>query len=86
MGFIDNIRACFSPEEMPKEPIFRAVLFGDRAGYFENVSGIKSYTEEEIALTLKNGGLVIRGKELYVKKFCAGDVVICGKILSVQRV
>ena len=37
----------FSPEELPREPCFRAVLFGDGAGYFENVRAIKYYTPEE---------------------------------------
>jgi sporulation protein YqfC len=86
MGFIDDISNCFSPDEMPKVPCFRAVLFGDGAGYFENIRAIKYYTAEEICLCLKRGGLIIRGENLYVKKYCAGDVVICGKIKSIERV
>ena len=42
MGFIEEIKKCFSCAEMPKEPIYRAVLFGDSAGYFENVCAVKS--------------------------------------------
>ena len=79
MGFIESIKSCFSGEELPVEPIFRAVLF-------ENVRSILHYEIEEIALSLKKGGLVIRGDNLYIKKYCAGDVVICGKIKSVERV
>lgn len=86
MGFIESIKSCFSGEELPVEPIFRAVLFGDSAAYFENVRSILHYEIEEIALSLKKGGLVIRGDNLYIKKYCAGDVVICGKIKSVERV
>ena len=86
MGFIDNIKECFSPDELPREPIFRAVVFGDGAVYLENVCSIASYTQEEISLILKRGGLIIKGCNLYIKKYCAGDVVICGAIRSLERV
>jgi sporulation protein YqfC len=86
MSFIDDIKNCFSCEELPKEPIYRAVLLGDGAGYFENVCFIQHYDTEEICLALKRGGLLIKGKDLYIKKYCAGDVIVCGKIASVQRI
>ena len=86
MGFIDNIKECFSEWELPKEPCFRAVLFGESAGYFENVSSIFSYSENEIVLSLKKGGLKILGEKLYIKKYCMGDIVICGKIRLVEMV
>lgn len=86
MGFIDNIKECFSPDELPREPIFRAVVFGDNAVYLENVCSIASYTQEEISLSLKRGGLIIRGCNLYIKKYCVGDVVICGTIRGIERV
>jgi sporulation protein YqfC len=86
VGFIDDIKSCFTADELIKEPIFRAVLFGDGAAYFENVSSIARYSPEEIALSIKKGGLIITGENLYVKKYCAGDVVICGKIKSLERV
>ena len=86
MSFIENIKGCFSCEEIPIEPVYRAVLFGDTAAYFENVRSILHYEVEEIALSLKKGGLVIRGDNLYIKKYCSGDVVVCGKIKSVERV
>lgn len=86
MGLIDSIKGCISEELFVKEPTFRAVLFGEVAGYFENVCQIVKYQQNEIELSLKKGGLIIRGENLYVKKYCAGDVVICGKILSLERV
>ena len=85
MGFIEEIKSCFTADELPKEPIFRAVLFGDGAAYFENVSTIAKYSTEEIVLNLRKGSLVIEGCGLYVKKYCGGDVVICGKINCVRR-
>ena len=85
MSFIENIKGCFTADELPKEPNFRAVLFGEEAGYFENIKTISHYTAEEIVLCLKKGVLVVKGERLYIKKYCAGDIVICGKIKSVER-
>ena len=86
MGFIDSIKDCFCQNELPVECSYRAVLFGDSAGYFEKVKSIVSYEKEQVILSLKNGGLKISGKDLYIKKYCLGDVVICGKIQSVERI
>ena len=85
MGFIDDIKKCFTLEDGIKEPIYRAVIFGDGALYLENICHISYYTTEEIALSLKRGGLKICGENLYIKKYCAGDIVVCGKINSIQR-
>lgn len=86
MGFIEDIKACFAPDELPKEPIFRAVMFGEAAVYFENVYSILCYTQCEISFCLKKGGIVVSGENLYIKKYCAGDLVICGKIKKIERV
>ena len=85
MGFIDNIRSCFNQSEIPSVPIYRAVIMGDYAGYFENVETILYYSEQEIALGLSKGSVKIKGDSLYIKKYCLGDVVICGRILSIER-
>ena len=86
MGLIDEINNCFCQNELPNNPSFRAVLIGDNAGYFENVKSIVSFTNEEIVLSLKNGALKIIGNGLYIKKYCLGDVVVCGKIRSLEKV
>lgn len=86
MSLLDNILESIGVTCLPKEQNYRYTVLGGSAGYFENISGIKYYTTEEIALSLKHGGLTVRGDNLYVKKFCAGDVVICGNILSVEKI
>lgn len=86
MGFIDSIKNCFRAEELPVEPIYRAVLFGDGAAYFENVRSVVGFTAEEIILSLKRGGLKITGEDLYIKKYCSGDVAVCGKIRVIERI
>lgn len=86
MGFIEDIKNCFSSSELPIEPVFRAVMFGDCALYLENVRSIIKYTTEEISVSLKKGGLNVNGNGLYVKKYCAGDLVVCGNIKSIERI
>ena len=86
MGLIDEINNCFCKNELPNNPSFRAVLIGDSAGYFENVKSIVSFTNEEIVLALKSGALKISGNGLYIKKYCLGDVVVCGKIKSLEKI
>lgn len=85
MSFIDSIKECFNSEELPKEPIFRAVMFGDSAVYLENVKTVLHYDLEEIGLGIKKGKITVRGQGLYIKKYCAGDVIICGKIKSIEK-
>ena len=85
MSFIDNIKSCFSESELLSSSSFRAVLFGDNAMYLECVKAINRYSPEEIAIFLKKGQIIIRGEGLYVKKYCGGDLVVCGKIKSVER-
>ena len=86
MSFIEDIRRCFNSEDLPFEPVYRMVAFGDRALYVENVCSIVAYSPEEITLSFKKGGMVIQGKCMYVKKFCGGDVAICGKIKKTERI
>lgn len=86
MGLFDEINNCFCQNELPSCPSFRAVLIGDNAGYFENVKSIVSFSSEEIILALRSGGLKIIGNKLYIKKYCLGDVVICGKIKSLEKI
>ena len=85
MGFIDKITECLGGAEFPKEPEFRAVLFGENAVYFENISGIISYERERVIPALKKGQVTVRGCDLYIKKYCSGDVVICGKISGIEK-
>mgnify|MGYP002518569643 FL=1 len=85
MGFIEGIKECLSEAGLTAEPLFRAVLFGDDALYLEGVRSIKSYSESKVELRIKKGGLTVLGEGLFIKKYCAGDLAICGKILSVKR-
>ncbi len=72
-------------DKIPYEPNFKALLYGDCAVYLENVTGLIGYSPDEISLSTKRGGVIVRGKDMCVKKYCAGDVLICGRILGLER-
>jgi hypothetical protein len=54
--------------------------------YFENVCSLRSYQQAEIVFNLKKGGVRVTGESLYLKKYCMGDVLVCGKIVAIERV
>ncbi len=85
MGFFENIAEAFGLSEINAEKFFRAVLIGEEKCYLEGVCSIKSYSPDKIELYLRKGGIKISGEELIIKKFCAGDVAVCGKIKSIER-
>lgn len=84
MDFIDNIVESLGGL-FPKEPSYKAIFFGDDAVYFQNVCAIISFTPEKITLSTKKGGINLIGKDLFIKKYCLGDVVVCGKIKAMER-
>lgn len=85
MGFSEVIKHTIIGEGFP-DPCFRAELIGDHAVYMQNVISINEFSSEKITLRLRRGGIIIEGKDLYVKKYCEGDLVVCGKIISIQRI
>lgn len=82
MGFFDSIAESLN---VGKNTFFRAMLF-DGALHVEGVKQICKYTAEEIVIRLKKDALTISGSELFVKKYCAGDLVVCGKIKSITLI
>ena len=84
MGFIEEVKNCFGLDYLG-EPIFRGFLFGDYGVYLENVKGITGYSKEVIEVRLRKGSLKISGKDLYIKKYCAGDLLIIGQISGIER-
>ena len=83
MSFIDDIKGSIG-EDFLFGKNFRCTLFAE-SGYFENVSAVLSFSESEIVLALKGGKLILKGKNLYIKKYCGGDVAVCGKITELKR-
>lgn len=64
---------------------FKATIFGDSAIYLSGVGGIKDFSKAEVVFYLKKGTISIKGEELEIKKICAGDAVVCGKIKTFSR-
>ena len=84
MSFFDEVLKVFDGEDVSS--VFRVSWIGDSAAYIEGVKSIKSYSQEKIELNIKNGGLKVLGTGLFLKKYCAGDVAVCGKIKSIERI
>lgn len=85
MSFIENILESLGLNEEIKEQQSKITLIGDVAGYFENVKSIKKYSKEEIIILLKREVITVGGEGLYIKKYCEGDLAVCGKIKSIIR-
>ena len=83
MGFIDDIKNTLT-EDLSFGKEFRCTLTAN-AGYFENVSHIVSYSEDQIVLAFKGAVVTVSGRNLYIKKYCEGDAAICGKIIGLKR-
>ena len=84
MSFLENIFSCFE-NSSSLMPLPKILLVGDNCGYFEGVKSIGGYNENEITLFTKTCKLTVLGNKLTINKFCEGDVVICGKILSIKK-
>ena len=63
---------------------FYAILI-DNGAYFQCVKKIQSYSMDKIVFSTKNQLVIVSGEQLYIKKFCKGDLVIWGKINVVER-
>lgn len=85
MSFIDVIKETLIKEEFPA-PFFRAVMLGDNAFYLEGVVSILDFTSQEITVRLKKGGVTLLGEDFKIVKYSQGDLAVCGKIKSVQRI
>ncbi len=84
MSFIENIIGSFGGDEAFSNEQTKIMVFGDKGVFLEGVSGIKAFTDKEIILFRKKGEIALAGEKLFIKKFCGGDVVICGKISKIE--
>ena len=57
-----------------------------RGGYFQNVKKLDTFSEREIVFRGKKGGVRIEGENLSLGKYFAGDAIVRGNILKVERV
>ncbi len=90
MSFIEDIKRSLGLTEAPAQPFLRVGLIGGGEGcfcaaYVENVKSIKSYSTEQIIISVKGGQITLLGEGLCIKKYCLGDLAVCGKIKSVVK-
>ena len=81
MSFIENIKQNLNSNS---NGFFRAILL-EEGVYIQGVVSIKNFSTEEIIATLKKGELKILGENLFIKKYCEGDLVVCGKVKGLQK-
>lgn len=85
MDFFGTVLRKLGIDDAAPAP-YRAVVAGNGYGYFENIKGIKSYSDSEIALFLKKGELYVRGSNLSIERYNLGDIVVGGKITAFEVV
>lgn len=64
-------------------PSFKATILGNNALYLENVRKIIGFSSSSIVLALNKQVIELQGQDLCVKKYCSGDMLICGKISGI---
>ena len=84
MSFIEEVLKVFGGEDIV--PTYKVMMLGENAAYIEGAKSIKSYSREKIELFMKKGEMRITGEGLFIKKYCAGDLAVCGKIKSVEKI
>ena len=55
-------------------------------GYFEGVKTVGDFSPQSIVLYYPRESVEIEGEELFIKKYCEGDLQISGKIYAVRVV
>ncbi len=73
--------------QLPKELLLdlpRITLIGNLQLLLENYGGIIEYSDELLRLKIREGEVVVRGKNFAIKHFLADELLIEGKIFSVE--
>lgn len=73
--------------ELPEEALLGAAkltLTANRRALIENHCGIEEYGPQEIRVRLKRGGIVLRGSDLRLEAMNKEELLICGKLQSVE--
>lgn len=83
MSFIDEIYSLIGGENNFL-PAFKATIFGGEFVYFESVKKILSFSSTSILFATNKKIIEILGENLRIKKYCFGDMIICGKISSMS--
>ena len=78
------IDICKLPfDEISKD--YKAIIIGGKCVYVSNYKKIIDYTMSKIVLKVFNGILEILGDEMKIQQINKKEIVICGKIMSLNQ-
>lgn len=84
---IDRVEAMAESLELPSEAMLgelKLSMVGGSRALVENHRGILSFEESCISVAAKRGRLVFRGDGLYLAAMSSENLMICGKIQTVE--
>ena len=84
MEFLKEIAKALGADAAGAFRVQYAVLDG-KGGYFQNVKRLAQFSETEIVLRGRQGALRVEGENLSLGKYFAGDLIIEGRIVRVER-
>jgi sporulation protein YqfC len=73
--------------ELPADVVMdlpRITMIGQLHIYIENHRGVKAFSNEQLTLKLKQGTLVIKGREFVIKTILPEEILLEGTISSVD--
>ena len=73
--------------DLPEDALLGAAkltLTANRRALIENHCGILEYGTEQIQVSVKRGKIVLRGSGLKLEAMNKGELLICGKLQSVE--
>ena len=85
MNLLENIVDMLGLKDFAYGNGFTLIIINENSAYIQGVKRIEGYTSEKIAVVTKKCKLTVYGKNLCVKKFCMGDMAICGKIEKTEK-
>lgn len=85
--FTNAKRAFAQSFDLPKEVLLdipRITMIGQLHIYIENHKGLINFTNKELRLHMKNGQLLVRGKDFVIKTILPDEILLEGEIEGVN--
>ena len=62
----------------------RCLLIPLGCGYFQGVKAVGDFSEEKIELYFPTVKICVEGRNLTIKQYCDGDLILSGKITALK--
>ena len=85
MSFFSEVARAMGLDSIKIANGFQIINYSGEAVYVEGFTQVLSISDEEIALKLKKGKIVVAGEDLIVSTLEKGSVIIMGKINEVRN-